>query len=141
MRLNGGSRCPKAAKPLLKKVSRLKTPFSEVKFQAGLELAAGLQRRAIKGTFQGVCRVDPLSPAAPDDLARLTEQGFRGVRLSPAGNASGDWFRGPLMPPLWKRCQELRVPMTVLAPVARMPSLVYPMYLPPGRRSKSTRPL
>ena len=55
-------------------------------------------------TFQGVCRVDPLDPAAPDHLSQLTEQGFRGVRLSPAGNASGDWFHGPLMPPLWKRC-------------------------------------
>jgi predicted TIM-barrel fold metal-dependent hydrolase len=75
------------------------------------------------GTFQGVCRVDPLDPAAPDHLARLTEEGFRGVRLSPAGNASGDWFRGPLMPPLWKRCQELKVPMTVLAPITLMPQV------------------
>ncbi len=74
-------------------------------------------------TFQGVCRVDPLDPAAPDHLSRLTEQGFRGVRLSPAGNASGDWFRGPLMPPLWKRCSELKVPMTVLAPITRMPDV------------------
>jgi predicted TIM-barrel fold metal-dependent hydrolase len=76
-----------------------------------------------RGTFQGVARVDPLDPAAPDHLSDLTEQGFRGVRLSPAGNASGDWFRGPLMLPLWKRCQELKVPMTVLAPVARMPEV------------------
>jgi predicted TIM-barrel fold metal-dependent hydrolase len=75
------------------------------------------------GTFQGVCRVDPLDPAAPDHLSRLTGQGFRGVRLSPAANASGDWFRGPLMPPLWKRCHELKVPMTVLAPIARMPEV------------------
>jgi len=75
------------------------------------------------GVFQGVCRVDPLDPAAPDHLSRLTEQGFRGVRLSPARDASGDWFRGPLMPPLWKRCQELEVPMTVLAPIARMPEV------------------
>jgi L-fuconolactonase len=82
-------------------------------------LAAVLKR--YPGTFQGVCRVDPLDPAAPDHLARLTAEGFRGVRLSPAGNASGDWFRGPLMPPLWKRCQELKVPMTVLAPITRMP--------------------
>jgi L-fuconolactonase len=73
------------------------------------------------GTFQGVCRVDPLDPAAPDHLSRLTAEGFRGVRISPAANASGDWFHGPLMPPLWKRCQELKVPMTVLAPVSRMP--------------------
>jgi predicted TIM-barrel fold metal-dependent hydrolase len=75
------------------------------------------------GTFLGVCRVDPLDPAAPEHLSRLTAQGFRGVRLSPAGNASGDWFRGSLMPPLWKRCYELKVPMTVLAPVTRMPEV------------------
>ena len=82
-------------------------------------LASVLKR--FPGLFQGVCRVDPLDPAAPDHLSLLTAQGFRGVRLSPAGNAGGDWFRGPLMPPLWKRCQELKVPMTVLAPIARMP--------------------
>src|SRR6202007_670460 len=46
------------------------------------------------GTLRGVSRVDPLNPDAPDHLARLVEQGFRGVRLSPAGNASGDWIRG-----------------------------------------------
>src|SRR5580693_433692 len=84
-------------------------------------LAAVLQR--YPGTFQGVCRVDPLDPAAPDHLSQLTEQGFRGVRLSPAANASGDWFRGPLMPPLWKRCQDLKVPMTVLSPIERMPGV------------------
>ncbi|MDE3167882.1 MAG: amidohydrolase [Acidobacteriota bacterium] len=75
------------------------------------------------GTFQGVARVDPLDPAAPDHLSQLTAQGFRGVRLSPAGNAGGDWIRGPLMPPLWKRCAELKVPMTVLAPITRMPDV------------------
>jgi L-fuconolactonase len=74
-------------------------------------------------TFQGVCRVDPRNPAAPDHLSQLTEQGFRGVRLSPAGDPSGDWVRGPLMPPLWKRCDELKVPMTVLAPISRMPEV------------------
>jgi predicted TIM-barrel fold metal-dependent hydrolase len=84
-------------------------------------LASVLKR--FPGMFQGVARVNPLDPAAADHLSRLTEQGFRGVRLSPAGNASGDWFRGPLMPPLWKRCQDLRVPMTVLAPITRMPEV------------------
>jgi len=73
--------------------------------------------------FQGVARVDPLDPAAPDRLSQLTEQGFHGVRLSPAGDASGDWIRGPLMPPLWKRCLDLQVPMTVLAPIGRMPDV------------------
>jgi len=75
------------------------------------------------GTFQGVCRVDPLDAAAPDHLSQLTAQGFRGVRLSPGGGASGDWLAGPLMPPLWKRCLDLKVPMTVLAPVGRMPQV------------------
>jgi predicted TIM-barrel fold metal-dependent hydrolase len=73
-------------------------------------------------TFLGVCRVDPLDPAAPDHLSRIHEQrGFRGVRLSPAADSSGDWIRGPLMPPLWERCRDLRVPMTLLAPITRMP--------------------
>jgi L-fuconolactonase len=71
--------------------------------------------------FRAVARVDPLDPAAPDHLSQLTEQGFQGVRISPSGDASGDWFHGPLMPPLWKRCLDLKVPMTVLAPIGRMP--------------------
>jgi predicted TIM-barrel fold metal-dependent hydrolase len=84
-------------------------------------LASVLKR--YPGTFQGVCRVDPLDAAAPDRLSKLAEQGFRGVRISPAANASGDWFNGPLMPPLWKRCHDLKVPMTVLAPIQRMPAV------------------
>ena len=28
------------------------------------------------------------------------------------------------MPPLWKRCAQLKVPMTVLAPVTRLPDIV-----------------
>jgi predicted TIM-barrel fold metal-dependent hydrolase len=72
--------------------------------------------------FQGVCRVNPEDPAAPDQLSRLTEeQGFRGVRLSPAANASGDWIKGPLMAPLWTRCEQLKVPMTLLVPATRVP--------------------
>jgi predicted TIM-barrel fold metal-dependent hydrolase len=74
--------------------------------------------------FKGVARVNPESPGAPDDLSRLVkEQHFQGVRISPAGNAAGDWISGPLMPPLWKRCDSLKVPMTVLAPVTRMPEV------------------
>lgn len=73
--------------------------------------------------FQGVARVNPEDPKAPDQLSSLVEQGFHGVRLSPSGEASGDWIRGELMPPLWKRCQELRVPMTILAPIGRMPDI------------------
>lgn len=74
--------------------------------------------------FLGVCRVDPLDPAAPDHLSKWSEEaGFHGVRLSPAGDASGDWINGPLMPPLWKRCDSLKVPMTLLAPIGRVPDI------------------
>jgi predicted TIM-barrel fold metal-dependent hydrolase len=75
-------------------------------------------------TFHGVCRVNPQDPAAPDQLSRLTEvDGFYGVRLSPPSGSDGDWIRGPLMPPLWRRCADLKIPMTILAPVTRMPDL------------------
>lgn len=74
--------------------------------------------------FRGVARVNPEDPAAPDHLSKLTrEDGFQGVRLSPAADATGDWIRGPLMPPLWNRCQDLKVPMTVLIPVTRAPDV------------------
>lgn len=76
------------------------------------------------GVFQGVARVNPEDPAAPDTLSKLVqEDGFRGVRLSPNESAAGDWIRGPLMPPLWKRCRDLKAPMTILAPAARMPDI------------------
>jgi L-fuconolactonase len=75
-------------------------------------------------TFQGVCRVNPQDPTAPDQLSRLTEvDGFHGVRLSPSASPQDDWIRGPLMPPLWRRCAELKTPMTILAPVTRMPDV------------------
>ena len=75
--------------------------------------------------FRGVARVNPEDPAAPDHLSKLTqEQGFHGVRLSPSAAPDGDWIRGPLMPPLWARCAQLKVPMTVLAPVTRLPDIM-----------------
>jgi predicted TIM-barrel fold metal-dependent hydrolase len=85
-------------------------------------LASVLKR--YRGLFHGVCRVNPEDPAAPDHLSALTAHGFRGVRLSPAADATGDWIRGPLMPPLWRRCSELKVPMTLLVPATRLPDLV-----------------
>jgi predicted TIM-barrel fold metal-dependent hydrolase len=74
--------------------------------------------------FMGVCRVNPESPASPDDLSRLVkEDGFHGVRLSPGAGPEGDWIRGDLMHPLWRRTAELRVPMLILAPITRMPDI------------------
>jgi predicted TIM-barrel fold metal-dependent hydrolase len=80
--------------------------------------------RRFPGRFAGVCRVNPEDPNAPDALSDWTAQGCHGVRLSPAADASGDWIRGPLMPPLWQRCEQLRVPMTLLLPASRLPDVV-----------------
>lgn len=73
--------------------------------------------------FLGVCRVNPEDPAAPDQLSSLVQKGFRGVRISPAADATGDWINGDLMLPLWKRAESLRVPMQVYAPITRMPDV------------------
>jgi predicted TIM-barrel fold metal-dependent hydrolase len=74
--------------------------------------------------FKGVCRVNPEDPAAPDQLSRLTEvQGFHGLRLSPAATPEGDWIKGPRMPKLWRRCEQLKVPMTLLIPASRLPDI------------------
>lgn len=37
--------------------------------------------------FRAVCRINPEDPAAPDHLSKWTEQGFRGVRISPSAAA------------------------------------------------------
>jgi len=75
-------------------------------------------------TFMGVCRVNPEDPAAPDHLSYWTqERGFHGVRLSPATDASGDWFTGPLMDPLFRRAADLGVPMLILTRPPRLPDL------------------
>lgn len=72
--------------------------------------------------FHGVARVNPEDSGAPDHLSQLVERDrMRGVRLSPNASAAGDWIKGPLMPPLWKRCEQLKVPMTLLMPVVRCP--------------------
>lgn len=75
--------------------------------------------------FHGVCRVNPEDPAAPDTLSALVaDDGFQGVRISPYTDAQYDWIKGPLMPPLWRRTSELRIPMTVLTEASRLPQLV-----------------
>lgn len=75
--------------------------------------------------FMAVCRVDPEDPSAPDQLSYWTEvHGFRGVRLSPASDASGDWFAGPLMVPFFQRAADLEVPVVILTKPQRLPDLV-----------------
>ena len=74
--------------------------------------------------FAGVCRVNPEDPAAPDHLSHWVEdQGFQGVRLSPSEGPAGDWFAGPLMPPIFRRAEELKVPLLMLTRSGRLPDL------------------
>ena len=73
--------------------------------------------RSSPATFMGVCRVDPTSPNAAEDLTRWTrKEGYHGVRLSPH-NPPGNWFSDrSLMDPLFRRAAELRVPMCLYFP-------------------------
>ena len=71
--------------------------------------------RTYPDRFAGVCRVNPEDPAAPDHLGRWVEEhGFQGVRLSPSEGPEGDWFRGPFMPPIFQRAEDLEVPLLML---------------------------
>ena len=80
--------------------------------------------RTYPGKFMAVCRVNPEDPAAPDRLSFWTEEhGFHGVRLSPAPDATGDWFTGPLMEPLFQRAAALGVPMLILTRASRLPDV------------------
>jgi predicted TIM-barrel fold metal-dependent hydrolase len=74
--------------------------------------------------FMAVGRVNPEDPAAPDHLSHWTEEhGLHGVRLSPSTDASGDWFAGPLMDPLFGRAEQLDVPLLLLTRPPRLAQL------------------
>jgi L-fuconolactonase len=88
--------------------------------------------RRYPGQFAAVCRVDPGDPAAPHHLARWTEAGFHGVRISPAVDPSGNWFDGPLMDPLLEQAAALEVPLLVLTRVPRLPRLAALLDRHPG---------
>jgi predicted TIM-barrel fold metal-dependent hydrolase len=75
--------------------------------------------------FMGVCRVDPTAAGAADDLTRwVRDYGFRGVRLSPAADKSGDWIEDrEQMDRIVGKAAELKVPLCVLCPVTRIPDV------------------
>lgn len=76
---------------------------------------------ACPGTLGGVCRVDPQSPTAADELTRWVAAGLRGVRLSPAAGSEGDWINNrAAMDAIWSRAGELGVPLCLLCPIERV---------------------
>src|SRR5262245_26765399 len=86
---------------------------------------AGDTIKAHRDKFMGVCRVDPTAAGAADDLARwVRDYGFRGVRLSPAAGAEGDWINDQSrMDRIFKRAAELKIPMCILCPSTRLPDV------------------
>ena len=71
--------------------------------------------------FMAVGRINPEDPAAPDHMSMWHEEhGIHGFRLSPSAEAAGDWFAGPLMPPIFARAQQLGVPMLLLTRASRL---------------------
>jgi L-fuconolactonase len=75
--------------------------------------------------FIGVCRVNPQDPAAPQLLERLVKRdGFRGLRLNVQPDPAFDWVRGELMPPLWRMCTELGIPLCLQTKGARLGQLI-----------------
>lgn len=74
--------------------------------------------------FVGVGRINPEDPAAADHVSMWTEEhGLHGVRLSPARDASEDWFTSPAMDPIFARAQDLGIPMLILTGSRRLPDL------------------
>jgi predicted TIM-barrel fold metal-dependent hydrolase len=86
---------------------------------------AGDTIKTHRDKFMGVCRVDPMSNRAAVELDHwVRDYGFHGVRLSPAGEASGDWINDrSRMDRIWDRATELKIPMCVLCPITRVPDV------------------
>lgn len=67
-------------------------------------------QRRYPGRFANVVRVNPASPTALDDLARLKDMGAAGVRFTVSTRSPGN---DPLA--IWRRASELGLPVSCLA--------------------------
>jgi len=81
-------------------------------------LADALREHPTK--FAGVGVVDPLAADAPERLTELVERdGIRGVRLR--ATIEGQAFGHPAADPLWRRAQELNIPICLLGKPEHVP--------------------
>lgn len=67
-------------------------------------------QRRFPGRFANVVRVDPASPTAAEDLARLKDMGATGVRFTVSTRSPGE---DPLA--IWRKAEELHLPVSCLA--------------------------
>lgn len=120
----GADRTPEDLLAAMKAHGVAKTVIIQVRYYLFDNRYLASVLRQYPDTFKGVARVDPRDPAAPDHLSKLVEEDrMEGVRLSPNGTPPGDWFTDTArMHPLWKRCRDLQVPMTLLMPIAQAPN-------------------
>jgi predicted TIM-barrel fold metal-dependent hydrolase len=80
--------------------------------------------RAHPQQFMGVCRINPESAKPRAELDHWVAEGFRGVRLSPGLGPGGEWINDTRqMDAIWERTTELKIPMTVLCPIGRIPDV------------------
>jgi len=80
--------------------------------------------RAHPRAFMGVSRIDPQTATPAADLDHWTAAGFHGVRLSPSAGKDGDWINDSRqMDAIWSRAGELKIPMCILCPIARIPDV------------------
>ena len=86
---------------------------------------AGDVIKANQKQFMGVCRINPEADSAADHLKRwVGDYGFHGVRLSPEADKTGEWINDqPRMDRIFKRAAELKIPLCILCPSARLPDV------------------
>lgn len=80
--------------------------------------------RAHPTKFMGVCRIDPQSNEAVEQLDRWVSDGLHGVRLSPGTGPGGEWINDTqAMDAIWQRTAEHKIPMCILCPITRIPDV------------------
>ena len=63
--------------------------------------------------FAGICVLDPMDPAAPDQLSQLVEQrGIKGIRFM-RGRLPTCTLDNPATFPLWQRIADLKIPACI----------------------------
>jgi predicted TIM-barrel fold metal-dependent hydrolase len=80
------------------------------------------------GRFASVCILDPLNPAAPDQLSHLVnERGVRGLRIFTLTQPERFMLDDPTTFPLWERAALLKIAVCVCTRFSQLPRLRVPL--------------